>query len=490
MASGAAWMILARIAERSLGLLSTLFLVRLLVPADFGLVAMGTTILAVVEIMGAFGFDTVLIYRQSASRPHYDTAWTFNVIVATGGALVLLALAAPAAQFYNEPRLIVVIALMALSSWVQGFENIGVVDFRKSLEFNREFLFLLSKKLVSFAVTVPLAFALRNYWALVIGTVVSKFAGVLASYVLHPYRPRFSLAAKADLFHFSKWLFLNNLILLVRDRSAEFAIGRILGPHDLGLYSISHEISDLPTQQLTAPVNRAVFPAYAKQAHDLAQLRSSFLQVVAVLWLIALPVGAGIALTASLFVPVVLGPNWLEAVPILRILTVFGTLMVMQANIGYVFYALGTPRTTMLLTLWYVVVLLPLLIVLTKLHGAVGTAWAHLASAAVFVPASLAVVFRRLSLPVGEFAKSVWRTVAAVAVMSVAVRIVIDLALGAGWSSLAALVAGVATGVAAYPAAVGALWTLTGRPDGPEKLLIEKLAGLAKRESGHKLAND
>jgi O-antigen/teichoic acid export membrane protein len=467
-------MIAARFAERSLGLLSTLILVRLLLPADFGIVAMAISIIAVVEIIGAFGFDTVLIYRQDASREQYDTAWTFKVIVAAATAVLLLLLAVPAARFYGEPELAVVIVVLAASSFVQGFENIGIVDFRKALQFDKEFAYILYRKLISFGLTIPLAFMLRNYWALVIGTVVSKVAGVVLSFVLHSYRPRLSLAARSTLFNFSKWLMLNNLILLARDRSADFTIGRFLGSHDLGLYSVSYEVSNLPTQQLAAPINRAVFPGYAKQAHDLSELRASFVQVMSILWMCALPAGAGIAVTAPVLVPVVLGQNWLEAIPLLRILAAFGTLMIMQANIGYVFYALGSPRTTTMLTLGYVAILLPLLIALTATEGAVGAAWANLVTTAMFVPISLTIVFRRLQCPVQKFVSAVWRTLAAVGVMLVGVVTLLRWTGDA--APFAALAGSVVAGIAIYVATLATLWVLSGRPSGAESVVLERFS--------------
>jgi O-antigen/teichoic acid export membrane protein len=474
VAHGAALMVVFKILERSLGLVSTLILVRLLIPSDFGLIAMATSVIAILEVMGAFSFDTVLIHKQKAGRVQYDTAWTFNIIVSTAIAILLLLLSAPAAKFYGEPRLVAVIAILAVGSWVQGFENIGVVEFRKSLEFGKEFRFLLIKKIIAFSVTVPLAFLLRNYWALVIGTIVGKFGQVIVSYLVHSYRPHLSLSARHELLHFSKWLLLNNIILLVRDRSADFTIGRLLGTHQLGLYAISHEISQLPTTELSAPINRAIYPAYAKQAHDLAQLRHSFIQVTSMLWLIVLPAGTGIALTSPLIVEVALGTNWIEAIPLLQILAIFGTLLVLQDNTAYVFYALGKPRITTFLTLSYVLVLVPLLLFLTSTQGAVGAAWAHLVTTALFVPVAFLIVFRHLRLAVGVFARSVWRALASMLIMAATVKGFL------GWMSAdqapaLLLLEGVVLGVVTYVAAIAAFWWVTGQPTGAESFVLGRL---------------
>ena len=105
IAKGAAWLIGFKLLDKSIGLVSTLVLVRVLTPSDFGLVAMATAVVALLELMGAFGFDAALIQRQDTTRGHFDTAWTFNVIFGSSVALLLVALALPAAGFYREPRL-------------------------------------------------------------------------------------------------------------------------------------------------------------------------------------------------------------------------------------------------------------------------------------------------------------------------------------------------------------------------------------------------
>ena len=80
MAKGAAWMVSMRFAIRAIGLVSIVILARLLVPADFGLVALATMLYGLIEVMGEFSFDVVLIQTQSADRRHYDTAWTLTAI--------------------------------------------------------------------------------------------------------------------------------------------------------------------------------------------------------------------------------------------------------------------------------------------------------------------------------------------------------------------------------------------------------------------------
>jgi O-antigen/teichoic acid export membrane protein len=268
MAQGAIWMVAFKLIDRSIGLLSTLILARLLTPENFGIVAMATSFIAVLELIGAFGFDMALIQRRDATREHYDTAWTFSVIFGAVLCVLLVAFAYPIAHFYKHEELVAVICTLAFGSLLQGFQNVGVVAFRKDMEFNKEFRFLATKKLVTFPLTITLAFVLENYWALVIGMTAGRLVDLVLSYRFHPYRPKFCLAAAGDLLHFSKWLLLLNVLQFLRDRSSDFVIGRFAGPGPLGLFSVSYELANMPGTELVAPINRAVYPAYARIAQD------------------------------------------------------------------------------------------------------------------------------------------------------------------------------------------------------------------------------
>ena len=294
IARGAAWMILFKMLDKGIGLVSTLILARLLVPADFGLVAMATAVLAFTQLMGAFGFDSALIQRQNVQREHYDTAWTFNVLVGVFTAIVLVALCVPMAGFYKDDRLIAILLVFGLASLIGGFENIGTVAFRKELNFRNEFKFLASKRIVSFVVTLALAWMLQSYWALVAGSVTGRLMSVWISYQLHPFRPRFSLAAKADLMHFSKWIFLSSLINFFTSRSTDFVLGRTVGSHELGIYNIGLEIASMPSTELIAPINRAVYPVYAKLAPDPVALREQFITIFGLICLVGFPVAGGL----------------------------------------------------------------------------------------------------------------------------------------------------------------------------------------------------
>jgi lipopolysaccharide exporter len=107
MATGAAWMVLFKVVDRCIGLVSTVVLARVLVPADFGLIALATSVIAMLEVIGAFGFDTALVQRSGARREHFDTVWTLNVLLGLAIGMVVVGFAWPTAWLYGDqvPRI-------------------------------------------------------------------------------------------------------------------------------------------------------------------------------------------------------------------------------------------------------------------------------------------------------------------------------------------------------------------------------------------------
>ena len=162
MAKGTGWTVGTQLIIQAIAMLSTMVLARLLVPADFGLVALATALSGALHAISEFSFDLALIQNQSAARREYDTAWTLSIC---RNAILAGALAAGAgliASAFGDERLEPVVYWLALGTFFSGFQNIAVVDFRKQLAFHRDLVFMVVGKLGPVVVTVPLAFIWRD----------------------------------------------------------------------------------------------------------------------------------------------------------------------------------------------------------------------------------------------------------------------------------------------------------------------------------------
>lgn len=484
-AIGAAWTVALRFSVRGIGLISTVILARLLVPDDFGLVGLAMMLQGILEIMGRFGFDLALIRDRNADRRHYDTTWTLTLIRNGLVAVLLFALAVPATKFFAEPRLEAVMYWVAVAMLLAGFENIGIVDFRKKLQFNKDFAFMIVGKLGSFLVTVPLAFLLRSYWALVAGMILGRFLRVVASYVMHSYRPRLSLAAWRELFAFSKWMLVNNIITYLNTRFVPLLIGKVSGIAALGLYNIAYEVSNLPTSELAAPVRRALYPGYSKLNEDPKRLTALFLDSLSLMLIVGIPLGIGISLTAEPLVLVFLGPQWIDAIPLIQVLAVYGAITISFGNAGPAIVALGKPRLLAGIKMAVFVVLVPLASAATIWAGPIGAAWALLAAACLRVTLLVIVTRRLLDLRLTHVALSTWRIFAATLAMIGGVQALQQLwptSQSVGTMALQ-LGAYVATGATVYCVTILGLWYLSRLPDGAERNITSLIRGRLSRVS-------
>lgn len=487
IAKGAAWMVGFKMIDNALGLVSTLVLARMLVPADFGLVSMCMVLMAAMTLLMSFSFDIQLIQNPNAGREHFDTAWTFNVLFATGCGILMALLAPATASFYREPRLELIVYVMAVNFVLQGFSNIGTVKFRRDMRFDREFKFLLSKRMSTLVVTIPLAITMRNYWALVIGQLAGTVLSLVMSYVVSSYRPRFSLAARNEMYHGSKWLMINNFIQFVQNRAPTFFLARMLGAQSVGVYGIAAEISMLPSNELVAPINRAAFPGYAKAAHDMDKLRDSFLKVIASIALIALPAGIGIVSVAELLVPAALGWKWLDAIPIIQILAIYGIIKALQTNISYIYLVLGmTKRITMIISI-QMLIQTTALVPAIYYYGVQGAAWSYLGTAILMIPLNQYLVAKCLSLSATRFGRELVRPlIASLVMMASVLTIKSQLVLNhATLDYVLALLLCAATGALVYVAVMYLLWRMAGQPEGAEQFAFRRVQGVLGKMGIH-----
>jgi lipopolysaccharide exporter len=484
LSTNAAWMVLGRFGQRALGLVNTIVLARLLVPEDFGLVALATSVAVIIEVFGQFNFDLALIRDQNATRAHYDTAWTLNILRGLILGVVLLAAAEPIAWFFAEPRLSPVIMCLAIRPLIEGFYNIGIVDFRKHMMMHREFWLFLVSKLASLFLVIPLAYLWRSYWALIVGIISEQLVRLLLSYLLHKFRPRFDLTKWRELFGFSKWLLGSAIVVAIGNRMDTFAVGKWGTPHEVGIYNISYEIASLPTTELVWPIARAVFPAYAKIAANTSAITAAYLRSLAIILGIASPLACGIAVTSDLLVPIIFGEKWLAAIPIIQILAVFGLARVFLSTDGPLLIAMNRPKTLAVLDASEIILLrIPLLLVAMAWFGIVGVAATLVATYSIRTLVNQIIIGRLLRVSLVARLAVVWRTIIANAAMVGAVWL-----MQKNWpyhrdvvGLLVEAAAVVLVGAAVFSAALLVLWRLSRRPEGFESFMLAHIKRVLSR---------
>ena len=475
IADGAVWTVSFRIVEKLISVVSTIILARLLAPHDFGIIAIAMMVIALLDLLRAFGVDAAIIQKQDADSDDYNTAWTIKIITSAVVALGIFLTADLASQFFREADITAVLQIMALGVFISGFENIGVVEFRKQLNFGKDFHYMIGKKIFSFIATIGLAVALQNYWALAIGKVLTNLFSLGLSFYVHSYRPRLSLVRFRDMTSFSLWMFANALVGFISNQAPQIVIGRISGSSALGTYSVAGDLASTISNSIAMPVHRAAFPGFSKLNNDYARLKQSFLTTIEALSLVLIPSAVGLLSVAPLLVPVALGDKWLDAVPLIEILAIASLLRSLN-NVGSLYIALGKPDIVFRIALCRISILLPLMIAGTYRFGAEGAAASIVISAIIMHPIVYWPARKILNIRFLEVMAIFYRPALASALMYAVVAQLFlgNLAYGNLNLSIKLLILGaaVALGGVVFILTMLAFWFARGRPECTEKKLI------------------
>ncbi len=313
-------MLAMRWGMRLMGLFSMSIIARLLAPDDFGVFAVSITLVGLLDALTDIGSDLAIIRHPNPQRQHYDTAWTLKILISSFVAL-LIALSAHLSNYvYADSRYEEVFYVMALSMLIGGFTNIAIADFRRNLQFHKDFQYTFLVQCLGVATTITLAFILRSYWALVLGGLARSLAGVLLSFLMHSYRPKLSLAANQELFGFSFWVMIRSLAIFLSSRGDRLVLGAYFSPAVIGWYAIASDLAQMAVFELLYPIGRALLPGMAKKQDDKEWERQNLRKIFNGAATIAIAMGFGIAALAEPVITLVYGANFSSAGPLLCIL--------------------------------------------------------------------------------------------------------------------------------------------------------------------------
>ena len=306
--------------DRFLGVISLAILARLLAPESFGIVAMASIVLGLLEAVFDMGIHVLVLQKDKPNKTFLNTAWTLRFLQSVLIGVIIAGFAPFAADYFSEPRVTSALYVLAIASVVYGFENFAIVQFQKSRQFFKEFQLSAIKRIAMFFIVISLAFVLESYWALIIGTLISRAMGVFLSYLFYPVVHGFSFKGMGEIFGSGKWLMIMNIITYFCRRLDEIIIGRYFSSATLGNYTVASEVARLPTQELMAPISRALLPGFTSMKHDKKETKKLIYNSINTQASLALPAALGLTICAQQIVQLFLGPQWELAGNLLTIL--------------------------------------------------------------------------------------------------------------------------------------------------------------------------
>ncbi|MCK9992865.1 MAG: lipopolysaccharide exporter [Alphaproteobacteria bacterium] len=467
IAQGGLWIFLGRWSIRGIGILSTVILARLLVPEDFGLVAICLLVVGLAQTIGDEGQELTVIRRQNLDRAYMDSAWTASIITGIVLGAGVLAAAPIAAAYFEEPRAEFLIQILSIRVFMMGFYNIGLALNRRDFNFGKDFTYIVLQKIFPAIITVLLAWYLRNYWALVIGAVAGYAVTICASYMLSAYRPRLGIIHIREVWRFSGWLMLQRLAHFFSSRIDQFFVPLAGNTVPLGYYHVGSELARMPVGELFMPIDRVLAPAYARQVDQPVDLARTFIYTLSVAAIVCLPAGIGFALVAGDFVHAIYGEKWIPMAPVVQILAVSSISVALISTVTTLLNILGRSRLSAgLICLQALLLLGGLFLSQNHLDTISEVAWVRLITVSLALPVALICI--RIIVPVRflDMLNVFWRPVIAVAVMALTLTYLLP--PGMDLPGAARLILRTIAGGLVYAAVLNLLWLVCGKPPGVE----------------------
>ncbi len=307
------------------------FLARLLSPNDFGLFSLTMIALGVSEAATETGINTTIIQSKHSVSYFLDTAWIIAIVRGLLIAVVMLALGIFLANFLNKPELLFLISLASFVPIIKGFINPAIIKYYKDMAFFTDSIYRLSLIVSSSFLAVLIALVQRSAFALVWAIVFTAIFEVVISFIFPREKPKFNFipSRAMTIFKNARWLNISALFSYLNENVDNFIIGLYSSTRNLGLYQNAYTISH-KSYEIAKSVHHSTLPAFVKIT-DRKKLKRSSLKIILVTMLGIVALSLPLFLFPKFFILLILGNQWLETLPLLRLLLLAGFLQSFSA---------------------------------------------------------------------------------------------------------------------------------------------------------------
>lgn len=474
-ATAAAWLVCTRLLTKSIDFVALLVLARLLIPADFGLVAIAMTLILIVEAVLELPINQALVRQRNITQSQLDTAFTLAVLRGSLLAALLALAAYPFSFIYGDHRLVGLVLVLGWAPMLRGLASPKLAVYARQIDFRRDFVIDLSGKLVSLAFASILAWQTHSYWALAAGTVATPLVMMVTSYVVAPYVPRLTLRDWPIFASFAGWSTVTQALFALGWQADRLILGRFTTSHELGTFSLANDLSYVPEVALIKPIMRPLMSAFVHIGDNPERLRQVYERASVALLALGSPIMLGLCLLADPIVRLTLGGKWLLAIPVLQLLPLSLIPPLLSAPFWSLAMAVGRPRLYTLQTFIDLLARGTLLLAGAIAAGVEGVIVARILTAMLSAISAAWCVRTITGASVLRQFGAAWRVVVASAVLCGGVFWLRPLADGrSGIELVLALCFVTAAGGFLYLAVLMASWRLAGLPEGVESWCIAR----------------
>lgn len=377
--SALVWRALQLTGTKLLFLVRTLILARLLLPQDFGLLAISLLSVDFLINITELGMVPALVQIKEVDNKKYHSAWTIGILRAIIISTFVFLAAPYISSLFAEPRATPFIRVVALRPIIEALASIKMAELIRQLRFKSLMTLKLSEAFSSTITAILLAPSL-GVWALIIGALAGPMVATLISYGLAPFRPRIFLHMQdaKPLIHFGRWVFLTSIISITGSLLIQMVISRRLGAAELGLYYLAAKLAFIPFELSNEVIGGVTFPLFSRLQSNLQQAARAFRSIITGMVALVFPLSILMIVLAPPLVDHVLGIKWEGTVPLIQVMATVNIIGVFGVAAIPFLKGIGRPDRVMIIELIQVFLISVLIWWLADSFGVVGAAFAWL----------------------------------------------------------------------------------------------------------------
>ncbi len=432
---GLAWTTFERWLTRLVGLATLVVLARLLDVTDFGLIALASASIGVLQVLSEGGFGAYLVHVRSLDQRITSSVHWWALGIAAASTAVLVAAAPLLASAFDEPSLKLIVMAMSPLLLLNAAAIVPMALLQRGLQFKVLAIRQVAGALIGGTVGISAAVAGWGVWALVAHLLVGSTISTAILWIRSSWRPTpvFDWRAASDATRYGSRIAAMNLAAALRDQAEAYLIGSFAGTHALGVWTIAKRLLSLVVDLCGTVISTVALPAFARMRDDRPRLVRAYTAAVHSSSLLIMPVIAFLAVTSSALVPLLFGSQWSRSGDLAAVMMLGGVFSVLATLDRSVYLAIGRPGVELRLVAVIITIHI-VTIVLFVGSGLVALAWATLIRTALLWPVRALVLRRVAAIPLRAYAV-VLPPVAAAAAQAT-VMFYVGRALPVGWTAL------------------------------------------------------
>lgn len=364
------WSIFAELVAKLVAPFTNIVLARLLTPETFGIIATITMIISFTEIFSDAGFQKYIVqhpFKDENEKSQCITiAFWSNLFVSLLLWLIIIVFNTQIAELVGNPGLGHVLIIACVLIPIQSFSSIQKSIFQRKLDFKILFRSRIVSTMVPFIITIPLAFFLRSFWALIIGTIIQQILIALLLNHYSQWRPYlyFNWKQLKSMLSFTIWTMVESISIWLTLNLDIFIVGKLLNQHYLGIYKTSMITVNQIMGLIIAIVMPILFSVLSRLQSNHENFNAMFLKMQKGTAVFAFPMGVGIYLFSDFITMILLGGQWKEASGFIAIWGLMSTFTLVFSNFSSEAYrAIGRPKLSTISQFLHIVALIPTVII-------------------------------------------------------------------------------------------------------------------------------